>query len=289
MKRVDAAAQSARGRLPLAAALPFLAPLAILLGFVFLLPVGRFLASSVLEPSPGFGRYARLVADPFYIEIILRTARIAIATTLLSLLLGYPIAALMRTLSGWRAALVTASVLLPMWTSALIRSYAWIEILQRGGIINSLLLSLGVIERPLNLLYTEGAVLVAMTHVLLPFMILPIHAALRNTPPDLDRAASNLGATEFQRFRFVTWPLSLPGVFAGSLMVFILAFGFYITPALVGGPKVLTIAMLVTQQAFELNDWPFAAALSAILLAMTLGLAVLFQKLLRLDRLVAHG
>ncbi len=281
--------ESTRGRLPLGVALLFVAPLLLLLAFAFILPVARFLASSVTEPELSLRNYARLVSDPFYLGVILRTLRIAALTTLATLALGYPVAALMSRLHGWRAAAVAACVLLPMWTSALIRSYAWIEILQRNGLANLMLQNLGVTEQPLTLLYSEGAVLVAMTHVLLPFMVLPVHAAMRNTSPDLGRAADNLGASAFQRFRFVTWPLSLPGVFAGALMVFILAFGFYITPALVGGPKVLMIAMLVTQQAFDLTDWPFAAALSTVLLVMTVGIAVGLRRLLRLDRLVAHG
>ena len=169
----------------------------------------------------------------------------------------------MRTMAGpLGACCITACVLMPLWTSVLVRSYAWIVLLQRNGIVNNALLDLGVDHQPLRMLYTEGAVIIAMTHVLLPFMILPIYSALRSIPPDLDAAALNLGAGTGAAFFAVTLPLSLPGVFAGSLMIFMLALGFYVTPALVGGPRTLMIATLIGQQATELLNWPFAGALS---------------------------
>jgi mannopine transport system permease protein len=182
------------------------------------------------------------------------------------------------------AMLVMACVLVPLWTSILIRSYAWIVLLQRRGVVNSLLMDLGVTEQPLRLIYTEFAVLLAMTHVLLPFMILPVYGALSTIPADLPRAALNLGASRFAVFWRITLPLSLPGVFAGALMTFILALGFYITPALVGGPSTLMMATLIGQQTTDLLNWPFAGALSAILLLVTIALAVAFRHLVALNR-----
>ena len=146
----------------------------------------------------------------------------------------------------------------------------------------------GIIREPLKMLYTEGAVLVAMVHVLLPFMVLPIYSALLSLPQDLPRAAANLGAGPVRSFLLVTLPLSLPGVFAGCLMVFVMALGFYITPALVGGPRTLMIATLIGQQAMDLLNWPFAGALSLVLLALSLGVTLAFKRLLRLDRVLAH-
>jgi mannopine transport system permease protein len=189
---------------------------------------------------------------------------------------------------GWFARLATVCVLIPLWTSVLIRSYAWIIVLERNGLINGSLLSLGVIEQPLRMLYTDGAVLMAMTHVLLPFMVLPVATALKSIPDDLPRAALNLGASRWRVFWHVTLPLSLPGVFAGCLIVFVMSLGFYVTPALLGGPRTLMIATLIGQQALELLDWPFAGALSFVLLVLSLGVTIAFKRLLKLDRVIAH-
>ena len=201
--------------------------------------------------------------------------------TVASLVLGYPVALVMSRLTGTAAMIVAACVLIPLWTSVLVRSYAWIVLLQRTGIVNTLLQTLGVTSGPLPLLYSDGAVMIAMTHVLLPYAILPIYAALKSIPPELERAALNLGASEFGSFRAVTLPLSLPGVYAGVVMVFILSLGFYVTPALVGGPHNLTIATLIGQQVTEVLNWPFAGALAGVLLVLTLALVGLFRRLLQ--------
>jgi mannopine transport system permease protein len=190
----------------------------------------------------------------------------------------------MAKLKGRSAALVAACVLIPLWTSVLVRSYAWIVLLQRNGIVNNALTDAGLISEPLRLLYTQGAVTVAMTHVLLPFMILPIYGALRSIPDEFPRAARNLGAGSASVFINVILPLSLPGVFAGSLMTFILALGFYITPALVGGARTLMMATLIGQQTTELLDWPFAGALSLVLLGATVLLVIVFRKALSLNK-----
>lgn len=279
---------SLRGRLPVSVSLALIAPLALLLGWVFFLPIVTFLLRSITEPSLTTEHYARLLNEPLYVRIMIRTMWISIATTIIALALGYPIAVLMTRLRGRMAALVTACVLIPLWTSVLVRSYAWIVLLQRNGIINNWLMDWRVIERPLTLLYTEGAVLMAMSQVLLPFMVLPIYSTLRNIPPDLTKAALNLGASQTRAFLSVTLPLSLPGVAAGCVMIFVLALGFYITPALIGGPRTLMIATLISQQATELLNWPFAAAISSVLLALSLGVTIAFKRILGVDRMVAH-
>jgi mannopine transport system permease protein len=161
-------------------------------------------------------------------------------------------------------------------------------LMQRKGVINSLLLAWDPEAKPWTMLYTNGAVLMAMTHVLLPFMVLPIASALGSISPDLPRAALNLGAGRVRTFFSVTLPLSLPGVFAGCLLVFVMSLGFYVTPALVGGPQTLMIATLIAEQATTLLNWPFAGAISCVLLVMSLGLTIAFKRLLRLDRVVAH-
>jgi mannopine transport system permease protein len=279
---------SPRGQLPLGLTLLMVAPLVALLGWAFFLPIARLLLTSVTEPTLNLDNYRRIATEPLYGQVIFRTVWISLSCTVLALLLGYPVAALLARARGVLAAIALACVLVPLWTSVLVRSYAWIVLMERNGVINGWLTSWGLVSEPLTMLYTQGAVLMAMTHVLLPFMILPIYSALRAVPPDLPRAAANLGAGKLRVFLLVTLPLSLPGVFAGCLIVFVMALGFYITPALVGGPRTLMIATLISQQAMELLNWPFAGAISCVLLALSLGITVLFKRLLRLDRVIAH-
>jgi mannopine transport system permease protein len=228
--------------------------------------------------------YGRFLSDPLYISVLTNTVGIAVAVTLCGVVAGYPVALAMVRLRGKLAVIVAACVFIPLWTSVLIRSYAWIVLLQRRGIVNSLLTSMNLTEEPLKFLYTQGAVILAMTHVLLPFVILPIFSTLRLLPNDYVRAARNLGAGPIRAFLYVTLPLSLPGVFAGATMCFVLALGFYITPALVGGPGSMMMANLIGQQTTVLLDWPFAAALSTVLLAMTILFIVVFRKTLSLSK-----
>ncbi|MER8887748.1 ABC transporter permease [Mesorhizobium sp. M0816] len=274
---------SARNYSPLLS-LALIAPLMLLLAFSFLYPVGRLLASSLFNPEVGIDRYVRLLSEPLYLRVLWRTFEIGFIVMLASFVLGYPVALAMAKLKGRWATIVAACVLIPLWTSVLVRSYAWIVLLQRNGVINTALQEVGLTAGPLQLIYTEGAVIMAMTQVLLPFMILPIYAALRTIPEDLGRAARNLGAGTLTVFLRITLPLSLPGVSAGALMTFILSLGFYVTPALVGGPRTLMMATLIGQQATVLLDWPFAGALSAVLLAATLLLVTMFRKALALNK-----
>ncbi|MCD9007828.1 ABC transporter permease [Luteimonas sp. XNQY3] len=266
------------------AALLLLLPLIALFCVAFLYPVGRLLSLSMFDPDFTLRHILRALDTPLYVNVFLRTVRIAALVTVFAFLLGYPVSVLMSRLSGRKALLVAACVLVPLWTSVLVRSYAWIVMLQTNGLINGALQWLGLTDAPLRLLYNEGAVLIAMTHVLLPYMILPIYASLRSIPPDYERAARNLGAGAITGFVTVTLPLSLPGVFAGCLLVFILALGFYITPALVGGPDTLMAATLISQQAMDILDWPFASALSVLLLVATLVIVVVFRRFLSLSK-----
>lgn len=265
------------------------APLLALLVFAVFWPIGNLIGRSFHQGEFSVAQYERLLFEPLYWRIFGRTLWIGVACSVLALVLGYPIAYAMARLKGWQAMLVTACVLIPLWTSVVVRSYAWIFLLQRNGVVNNTLLELGLIGAPLRMLYTEGAVLVAMTHVLLPFMILPIFATLRGIPVELEQAARNLGAGRISTFLRVTLPLSLPGVSTGVLFVFVLAIGFYITPAMVGGPRNLMIGTLIAQQVTELLDWPFAGAISAVLLVVSLLLVVAFQRALRVEKLSGHA
>ena len=247
----------------------------------FLYPVSKLVALSFAN---GAESYLRIGQDPLYVSVLTTTVITAATVAAFCLVLGYPVAFAMTRLSGKAALLAAACVFVPLWTSVLIRSYAWIVLLQRNGIINNALQEAGLSDQPFKLLYTQGAVILGMTHILLPFAILPIYSTLRTLPPDFARAAANLGAGPIRTFLLITLPLSLPGVFAGGILCFVLALGFYITPALIGGPGSMLMATLIGQQTTVLLDWPFAAALSTILLSVTLVIVFLFRRALSLSK-----
>jgi putative spermidine/putrescine transport system permease protein len=225
----------------------------------------------------------RIVAAPaeqaIFRDVLARTLGISLVVTLLCLVAGYPVAALLASLPTRQAAVLLAFVLLPFWTSLLVRTAAWVVLLQREGVVNTALLGLGLIEAPLQMIFTRFAVVLAMAHILLPFMILPLYAVLRAIPPGLGRAAASLGAAPWRVFLRVTWPLSLPGVAAGSLMVFIQALGYYITPALLGGASDQMISWFIAFYASRTVNWGMAAALSALLLVATAALFAVYARL----------
>ncbi len=243
----------------------------------YAVPVIAMLLRSLTEPGWTLSHYAALGSDTVFQNVFWTTLRTAVAVTLGALLLGYPVAlAMVRARRS--AGLVLMIVLLPFWTSILVRSYAWMVLLGRRGIVNEALIAAGLIDHPLRILNTSIAVHIAMIHILMPYMILPIANALRQIDPSLGRAAAGLGATPWRAFRQVVLPLSMPGVAAGVLLVFVLSLGFYVTPALVGGPRDTTLSMLIAEQVDQLA-WPYAAALSATLLAATLVIIAAFQRL----------
>lgn len=265
--------------------LALLAPLLLLFGVLFVYPLARLLPESLFAPALTLKHYQRLVTVPLYASVLWRTVRIAAITTVICLALGYPTAYLLSRLGGRRAKLLLLFVILPVWTSVIVRVYAWMALFQANGIINRTLLDLGLAGEPLRIMYNERAVLVGMAHVLLPFMILPIYSVLRGVDAHLLLAAQNLGANGWQVFRWVVLPLSIPGAATGAMFVFILSLGFYITPALLGGPRVLMIATMIDQQVNEMLNWPFAAAMAVVLLGMTLGLVALFTRFVGFDKI----
>jgi ABC-type spermidine/putrescine transport system permease subunit I len=218
-----------------------------------------------------------------YIRVFGITLQIATVVTVVTLLLGYPVAYALSSLSPARANLLMILVLIPFWTSILVRSYAWMVLLGREGILNEAMLAAGVRDEPMQLLNTRMAVYVGMIHILLPFMILPLYAVMRGIDRNLLRAAGNLGAPPAAVFRRIFLPLSLPGVAAGCLLVFILSLGFYITPALLGGQRDVMISMLIEQQVSQLK-WGFGATLALVLLVIALGIYLLFSRLLGVER-----
>ena len=223
--------------------------------------------------------------EAIFVQVLGRTFAIASAVTVLCLLLGYPLAYVLATLPARTANVLMVLVLLPFWTSLLVRTSAWIVLLQHEGVINSALLQGGFIDAPLEMLYRRAAVYTAMTHVLLPFMVLPLYAVMRTIPPVHMRAALSLGARPWTAFLRVYAPQTLPGVGAGVLMVFIQALGYYITPALVGGPDDQMLSYFIAFYASKTINWGMAASLSLALLAATVALYYVYDRLVGIDKI----
>ena len=263
------------------------APLIILLSVFFFYPlISLFPESLIADGKFSLEHYRHFFRTPLYGFILVRTIRIAAYVTVICFLLGYPVAYFLASLKSRKVSnLLMICVLLPFFTSILVRSYAWIVIFQTKGLINSLFLTLGIIERPLSILYTEMAVIIGMVHIMLPFMILPVYSVLKNLDRNLLRAARNLGASAIKAFVRITFPLSLPGVGAGVMFTFILSLGFFITPALLGGPKTLMISTLIEQQINRLLNWEFASAISVILLITTVIVVAVFDRIVGLDKI----
>ena len=217
--------------------------------------------------------------------MFLRTFLVALSVTALCLVLGFPVAYLLATRPPRIANLLMILVLLPFWTSLLVRTTAWVVLLQTNGVVNEILTGLGLIGEPLQLVYNRVGVLIAMTHVLLPFMILPLYSVMRSIPPAHLRAASSLGARPVGAFLRVYLPQTLPGIGAGALLVFILALGYYITPALVGGPADQMISCFIAFYTTSTVNWGMASALGLLLLVATLALYAVYARLVGADRM----
>lgn len=254
------------------------APLVLFMVLFYGLPVLAMLARSVIDPHLTLRNFIQLAGDRVFLHVFANTLSTAVIVTLGTLLLGYPVALALSRMRGAAATVTLMIVLLPFWTSVLVRSYAWMVLLGRHGLINEALRAAALIDAPLRLLNTAFAVRIAMIHILLPYMILPIASVLRQLDPARQRAAASLGAPPWRVFGEVVLPLSMPGVIAGTLLVFVLSLGFYITPELVGGPRDMMLSQLIAQQV-DLLNWPYATCLSATLLAATLLLLMLCQVL----------
>ncbi len=219
-------------------------------------------------PAFQFGNYATFFADFFYPSILIRTIRVSLETVFLCLIMGYiPAYFFYRSESRHKSVLLLL-IMLPFWISFIIRTLSWINILGDTGLINHLLLRFGIISDSLSMLYNEGAVLLGLIQYLLPFMILNIYVSLEGIDKSLAEAARSLGCTEWQAFREVTLPLSLPGVSAGCLLVFVLTSGTYLPPMILGGPGNEMIANLIFKRVIGTLDWPFGSAISVILLSL---------------------
>jgi ABC-type spermidine/putrescine transport system permease subunit I len=264
-----------------------LLPALLVLLALFVYPLLGLVNRSVYRPRAGYtlDYYVQVWRVPVYLQVIGRTFRISALVTIICLALGYPVAYLLARLRPPAARLLMIVVVLPFFTSIIVRTYAWMVLLGRNGVVNQGLTWLGLVASPLPLLYNQGGVLIGMTYVLLPYMILTVYSVMRGIDPGFVRAAHSLGASRWQAFRRVFLPLSLPGIAGGTLLVFILSLGFFITPALMGGPSDVMIAMLIEREVEFTLNWAFASALAVILLALTLVGFAGYNRIVRLERI----
>lgn len=269
----------------------FILPSALLFALFFFLPIGLMALMSVLTGNPVVApkvafttrHYARIVDDPYYLEVIWTTIRIGLVTTLVALAIGYPLAHWMaRIRSRTGHALLLMAVLAPMLTGIVVRTFAWMTLLSDKGVINQTLISLGVISQPLKLMYSETGIVVGLVHIYVPFMVLTLTGVIGRIDERLEQAAENLGASPLRAFIEVTLPLSLPGILAGSLLVFALAISAYVTPILLGGFQIMTLPILIYQQISANFNVGFAAALGIILLMISLILVIAYNHALGL-------
>lgn len=250
----------------------YLVPALALILVFFIVPVLMLLLRSVLEPQPGLQNYEALLGSTTYLRIFLNTFLVAAVVTAISIVIGYPVAWLLAIMPQKWSRLVLAIIILSMWTNLLARTYAWMVLLQRTGVVNKTLMGLGLTSQPLPLVNNLVGVTIGMTYIMLPFVILPLMGVIRSIDPAILRAAALCGATRWQCFRRVLLPLSLSGIAAGALMVFVMSLGYFVTPALLGGTSNMMLAELVTQFVQSLVNWGMGGAAALVLLVVTLAL-----------------
>lgn len=223
------------------------------------------------------GNYVRLI-DPLYLKILGDSMMVSFFTTFFCLFLGYPFAYFITKMPKNRRPVLLMMVILPFWTNSLVRTYAWIILLRSEGIINSYLLQFGIIHQPLQMLYNMGSVMVGMVYMLFPFMVLPLYASIEKLDKSVIEAASDLGASPTKTFLKITLPLTLPGIVAGSLLVFVPTLGYFFIPDLMGGSKIMLISNLIKNQFLTARDWPFGSAISVFLIIIMFIILFIYSK-----------
>lgn len=263
------------------------APALLLVGLFLGVPLGLLFFQSIREGDAfSVVHYARIWQEHIYWRTYADTLQISLLVTVLTIVLGFPLAYAAAVASrGW-STLILALVMLPFWTSVLVRTYAWLVVLQRRGIINTTLMDLGLIEKPLSLSHNFTAVLIGMLHVMIPFMVFPLYAALSKIPTELTQAGHSLGGGNFYVFRRIVLPLAAPGVAAGSVLVFILCLGFYLTPELLGGGKTIMVSSLVQRNVELYLQFGAASAVAMVLLAMVCTIFWAVDRVLPVEKIV---
>jgi putative spermidine/putrescine transport system permease protein len=254
--------------------------LALVVG-VFGWPVLQFLSKAFTEPQVGLQNFRQVVQDDLYLKVLWNTVVISATTTGIAALLGYPLAYTLANTTARVRRLLIFVVLIPFWTSLLVRTFAWMVLLQPQGLVNDILRGIGIIERPLELVFNRTGLLIGMVQVQLPFMIFPMYSVMARIDPALTRAAHNLGAGPAMAFLRIYFPLSLPGVLTGMMLVFVTSLGYFITPALLGGIRDVMIAEIIQEQIADSGVWGVPAVLSLILLCGTLSLLFVANRTVR--------
>jgi putative spermidine/putrescine transport system permease protein len=259
--------------------------LALVFGLI-IFPIGWLFYMSFIgrDETLSLDNYRRIWESKAYLRIFKTTFQVSILTTLLCAVLGYPLTYFMSQLSKRWANICLIGVLIPFWTSLLVRTYAWLVLLQKKGLINTLAVDWGLWSEPIKFVHNTSGTLIGMVHIMLPFLILPLYANMRTIDKDCLKAAANLGATPTRAFWTVFFPLSLPGLFAGLLIVFVLCLGFYVTPALLGGGKVIMVAMKISDNIELYYSWGAASALGVVLLVVTMIILFAASKLVSIDQ-----
>lgn len=254
-------------------------PALLLVLAFFVLPVAALLLRSVSEPVLGLQNYAQLFGSTTYLRIFLNTFLVSSLVTLIAVVVGFPVAWMLAIMPRRWSQVVFAILILSMWTNLLARTYAWMVLLQRTGVINKWLMSLGLIHEPLALVNNLVGVTIGMSYIMLPFVILPLTGVIRAIDPAILQAAALCGATRGQALRLVLLPLALSGILSGALMVFVMSLGYFVTPALLGGTANMMLAELIAQFVQSLVNWGMGAAAAFVLLVITLGLYALQLRL----------
>ncbi|AMN40500.1 ABC transporter permease [Rhodoplanes sp. Z2-YC6860] len=255
------------------------------ISFFFLLPLSFMIWRSATGDAGSIAIYQDIITAPLYHKVLITTLQMTCTSTLLALLLGYPVAYALTVSGPKLRGLMLLFVLVPYWVDIIVRSFSWLVMLGDNGIINKALIGLGLISHPIQLLYTKYSVLMGMVQILLPFAIVTLFGAMLRIDRTLTTAAKIHGANEWQAFRTVFFPLSLPGVYGAALLVFILGLGFYVTPALLGSPKETMIAQTIMVEATQTLDWETASAAGTMLLVISTAIAAIYNRYFSLDRL----
>lgn len=263
-------------------------PALLLVTIIMVLPVLWLFYLSFLNDDGAFSfeHYERMMDGKSYARIFWTTFKVSFLTTLVCVIIGYPLAYFLAQLPRRAAAICMIAVLLPFWTSLLVRTYAWLVLLQRKGLVNNWAIEMGLWDTPIKIVHNLNGTLIGMVHIMLPFLVLPVYGSMKAIGADYVKAAANLGATPTQAFWKVFFPLSLPGLFAGALIVFVLCLGFFVTPAVLGGGRVIMVSMSITDKIEIFYNWGAASALGVVLLVMTLGILYVSSRLLKLDKIL---
>jgi putative spermidine/putrescine transport system permease protein/spermidine/putrescine transport system permease protein len=266
-------------------------PALLLVLVILVLPVGWLFSVSFVGATGEFSleNYTRMVDSKSYYRIFITTFQVSLLSTGLCILIGYPFSYFLSQLPSRMASFCLITVLLPFWTSLLVRTYAWLVLLQRKGLINDWAIQFGLWDEPIKLVHNMTGTLIGMVHIMLPFLVLPLYNSMKAIDRSYLNAASNLGASPIRIFWTVFFPLSTPGLFAGALIVFVLCLGFFVTPAVLGGGKVIMVSMKIASNIELFVNWGAASALGVILLLLTMLILWFAGRFLGLDRLAGSG